>query len=88
MPAELAQQGLLYLFPGRIPHVQNPALRVATFFAKVEFAVAGDLALVELQTNIDKFLNSHRSFRHNRTDDLFVTKACSRFQGVAYMQLE
>ena len=88
LPAELAQQRLLDLSPGHIPHVQNPTLRVAPFFAKVEFAVAGDLALVELQTNVDKVLNSHWSFRHNRTDDLFVTKACARFQCVAYMQLE
>src|SRR6266516_1870244 len=49
LPAELAQQSVLDLFSRHVPHMQHPTLRVAALLAEIEFAMARDLALIELQ---------------------------------------
>ncbi len=88
LPSQVAQQNLLDLLAGHVLHMQDAPLGMAAFPPKVELAVTGNFALVELQSKIDKFLNSCRSFGHNRANNSFVAKPGARLERVAHMQLE
>src|ERR1700736_769250 len=58
------------------------------FASKIEFAMAGDFALVELDAKLDQILNPRRSFGHNRADHVLIAQARAGFECVADMQLE
>src|ERR1700692_104599 len=58
------------------------------FASKVEFAMAGNVALVELHAELDQILNSRRSFGHNRADHILVAQAGAGFECIADVQLE
>src|SRR5438552_10628158 len=88
LSSQLAQQNFLDLLAGHVLNMQDTPLGVAAFPPKVELAVTGNFALVELQSKIDKFLNSRRSFGHNRANNSFVAKASARLERVVHMQLE
>src|SRR5437762_14286502 len=88
LPAELAQQSVLNLFSGHVSHMQHPALRVAALLAKIEFAMTGDLSLIELQPKFHQLSDSIRAFHDNRANGRRVAKSGTCLECVAYVQRE
>src|ERR1700730_4978878 len=68
--------------------MQDSPLRVPTFLAQIEFTMAGDFALIELQSKIDQFPNSFWTFRYDGANDVLVAQTGAGFERVAYVQLE
>ncbi len=88
LPTQLAQQNLLDLLAGHVLHMQDAPFGVTAFSPKIELAMTGNFAFVKLQSKIDKFMNSRRSFRHNRANNFLVAKPGAGFERVAHMQPE
>src|SRR6266480_274457 len=88
LPAELAQQSVLNLFSRHVSHMQHPALGVATLLAEIELAMAGGLALIELQPKFHQISDSIRTFHDNRANGRLVAKSGACLECVAYVQLE
>src|SRR5438105_12459958 len=61
---------------------------MSAFTAKIEFAMSGNFALVELKAELDQVLNSSRRFSHYRADDILVTQSRAGFERVAHVKLE
>ena len=61
---------------------------MSAFAPEIELAMAGDFALIEMQTEFHQLANPRRAFRHNRAHGRFVAKPGARFERVANMQLE
>src|SRR4051794_11177741 len=88
MSGQLPQKDLLDLLPRDILDVKNPPLRVPAFAAKIELAMAGDVALIEVQSKLDQLADAVRPFCDDRPNDRFIAKSRSRCQCVTHMQLE
>src|SRR5205814_2545929 len=58
---ELAQQRFFNLQTGHILHVQDATFRVAALASQVGFAMARDLAVVEMQTTLHQFPYARRA---------------------------
>ena len=80
LACQLLQQSVLDLLPA--------TLRMTGFAAKIELAMSVDLALVELQPEIDQLADSRWPFRHNRPHHRFIAKSRARLERVAHMQLK
>src|SRR3954466_13153955 len=61
---------------------------MSPFAAEIELAMPGNLALVEMQSELDQILDPRRRFGHNRTDDLLIAQTCAGFERIAHVQLE
>mgnify|MGYP003694811327 CR=1 FL=1 len=70
--------------------MQHPALRVTAFSAKIELAMARDLALIELQSKFDQLAEfaSGPSVTIVRTTALVAQVRRPASKRVAHMQLE
>ncbi len=77
------------LHAGDVLEMQNAALRVTTFLAKIEFlhAVLGE-AQVEVHTHLAEFGNTSRTFGDHGANGLLVTKTRPGDQRVANVQVE
>src|SRR6266852_2500057 len=85
---EFAQQCVLDFFSSYILHMKDSPLRMSAFAAKIKFAMAGDLPLIELDAEIDKFIDPLWRFRNNGPDHVFVAQARARFKRVTHMKLK
>src|SRR5205814_6690575 len=86
--SELAQQNVFDFFSSHIAYVKHPSLGMSSFAAKIEFAMTGNFAFVELKAKLDQVLNSRRRFGHYRADDILVAQTRAGFERVAHMKLE
>src|SRR5581483_4438861 len=68
--------------------MQDAALRVTAFLAEIKLAMSGNLAFIELQTDLLQFANALRTFGHNGAHDRLVTQAGAGFKRISHMQLE
>jgi hypothetical protein len=68
--------------------MQDAALRMSSFTAKIEFAVTRNLSLVEVKSEIDQVLNPRRGFSHNRADDGFIAQTRAGRERVPNVQFE
>ena len=85
---QFAQQRLLNLHAGHVLHMQNAPFRMAAFASQIRLAMASDLPLVEVQTELDQFSHPRRPFHDDRAHRRFVAKPRARFERVRDMKLE
>src|SRR5438105_10118902 len=58
------------------------------FAPKIEFAMTRHFALVKLQSKIDQFSDSLRTFGDDRAHDFLVAKAGADLERIAYVQFK
>ena len=85
---QLAQQRFLHFQAGHVLHMQHPPLRMPAFASQVRLAMPANLAIVEVQPELDELRNPFRSFHHNRPHGRFVAKPGPSFERIRHMQLE
>src|ERR1043166_2931492 len=68
--------------------MKHAALGMSALASEIEFAVAGNFALVELHAELYQILNPRRRFGHDRADNLLVAQTRAGFERVAHVQLE
>jgi hypothetical protein len=86
--SQRSQELVFDLAPGYVLNMQHSPLRVSALTAKVELAMAGHIAFIEMHANVHQLVNCFRPFRHDRTHDFFVTKSGTGFERVAHVQLK
>src|ERR1700693_4926468 len=61
---------------------------MSAFATKIEFTMARNFSLVEMQSELDQILNTRRSFHHDGADNLFVTQTSAGIERIAHVQFE
>src|SRR5436190_24308886 len=84
---DLAQQSVLDLLPGHVPHMEDATLRVSALAAKIQFAMARDITFIELQPKFHQLSNSIRSPPDNCANRRRLATSRPRRQSVARVPL-
>src|ERR1700730_11116073 len=58
------------------------------FASKIELAMTGNFALIDVHSELDQILNSRRRFGHDRADDSLITQSGAGFERVPNVKLE
>src|SRR5204863_7820754 len=78
----------VHLCPRAASHMQRLSRRVASLLAKIELALAGDLALIKFRPEFHRLSDSLRTFHDRRANGRLVAKSGACLKCVAYVQLE
>src|SRR5256885_15014516 len=82
------EQRRLDLVSGEIMHVQNAPFGVPSLPPEVELAMTGNIALVEMQSELHQLADALRTFPNDCPDHLRIAQPGAGFDPVANVQIE